>query len=223
MQQLVKQLLNFSEARICLYGPPGTGKTAFAQHVAKSLGKVAMVKRASDIFSAFLGETEKNMAHFFALAKEQKAVLILDEADSFLRSRQLAKNSWEIIAINEMLTQLENFDGLFFANTNLMDQLDEASLRRFDCKIKFDYLKPEQIFKLMQQTCQLLGITELVSLTHLEKLQHLTAGDFATIIRQSRLSPIDSVVELVQRLLAEVKVKQVARQSQPIGFLKLTA
>jgi SpoVK/Ycf46/Vps4 family AAA+-type ATPase len=223
MKQLLAQLQNVSEARICLFGPPGTGKTAFAKHVAKSLGKTALVKRASDIFGAYVGETERNMAMMFMQAREQNAVLILDEADSFFRSRQSAKQNWEIMAINEMLTQLESFNGIFFASTNLMDQLDEASLRRFDCKIKFDFLKPEQALQLIRQTCQLLNIQDLNPLFHLEHIQYLTAGDFATIVRQSRLNPIKTLAELVQRLKAEVSVKKQSQSSQPIGFLKMSA
>lgn len=223
MKQLVAQLQKVSEARICLFGPPGTGKTAFAKHVAKTLGKTALIKRASDIFGSFVGETERNMAKMFKQAHEENAVLILDEADSFLRSRQSAKQNWEIIAINEMLTQLENYDGLFFASTNLMDQLDEASLRRFDCKIKFDYLKPEQTLQLIQQTCQLLNIQDVNPLFHLEHIKYLTAGDFATIVRQSRLRPIQNITDLIQRLKAEVSAKQQSQGSQPIGFLKMSA
>lgn len=223
MDQLVQSLKQFPEGRICLYGPPGTGKTAFAKNVAKTLGKEALVKKASDIFAPHVGETERNMAIIFKQATEQNAVLILDEADSFLRSRQFAKQNWEVTVINEMLTQLENFNGLFFASTNLMEQLDEASLRRFDCKIKFDFLKPEQTMQLIQQTCKLLNIQEAIHLIKVENIPYLTAGDFATILRQSRLRPIVSVGELMTRLKAEVSVKKQYTARSSMGFLALTA
>lgn len=223
MGQLLDSLKEFPEGRICLYGPPGTGKTAFAKNVAKTLGKEAMVKKASDIFAPHVGETERNMAMIFKQATEQNAVLILDEADSFLRSRQFAKHNWEVNAINEMLTQLENFNGLFFASTNLMEQLDEASLRRFDCKIKFDFLKPEQTMQLIQQTCKLLNIQETIHLIKVETIPYLTAGDFATILRQSRLRPIVSVAELMTRLKAEVSVKKQYTAPSSMGFLALSA
>jgi len=45
--------------------------------------------------------------------------------------------------VNELLTQMEAFDGIFVCTTNLMDKLDQASLRRFSFKIRFDVLKPE--------------------------------------------------------------------------------
>lgn len=49
-----------------------------------------------------------------------------------------------------MLTQMESFEGLFIATTNIIDTLDAASLRRFDLKAKFGYLRPEQGLKLFR-------------------------------------------------------------------------
>ena len=104
-----------------------------------------------------------------------------------------------------------------------MEQLDEASLRRFDCKIKFDFLKPEQTMQLIQQTCQLLNIQEPLHLMKVENIPYLTAGDFATILRQSRLRPIVSVGELMTRLKAEVSVKKQYTARSSMGFLAMTA
>ena len=77
-----------------------------------------------------MGVTEKNLARAFAAAGEEQAVLLLDEVDSFLQERRKATQSWEITAVNEMLTQMEHYRGLFIASTNLMDDLDAAALRR---------------------------------------------------------------------------------------------
>ena len=84
-------------------------------------------------------------------ANDDDAILLLDEVDSFLQDRRNARHSWEISAVNEMLTQMESYRGLFIASTNLMDNLDEAALRRFDLKISFGYLAAEQITQLLSQ------------------------------------------------------------------------
>ena len=86
----------------------------------------------------------------FLDAAEENAVLLLDEADSFLRDRTGATRSWEVSEVNEMLTQMECFNGIFIASTNLMGSLDPAALRRFDMKVKFDYLKPAQAWQLFK-------------------------------------------------------------------------
>ncbi|MDP0880651.1 AAA family ATPase, partial [Klebsiella variicola] len=92
----------------------------------------------------FVDETEQNMARMFDTAQTEGAVLLLDEADSFLRSRKHAERNYEVSEVNEMLAGMERFHGLFICTTNLFDDLDEAALRRFAFKIRFKALKPEQ-------------------------------------------------------------------------------
>jgi SpoVK/Ycf46/Vps4 family AAA+-type ATPase len=69
-------------------------------------------------------------------------VLLLDEADSFLRSRRLAERNYEVTEVNEMLQGMERFAGVFICTTNLFEDLDEAALRRFTFKIRFHPLNP---------------------------------------------------------------------------------
>ncbi|MEN9314261.1 MAG: hypothetical protein RIS35_654, partial [Pseudomonadota bacterium] len=158
LQGLLDGLRDTGEGRLCLYGAPGTGKSAFAAHVAAELGRPPMLRRASDLLGRYVGETEERMARMFAEARAERAVLILDEADSFLRSRESAQHGWEVTAINEMLTQIEAFDGIFFATTNLMSQLDPACLRRFDLKIRFDPLSLAQFRTLFAEAARALGL-----------------------------------------------------------------
>ena len=99
-----------------------------------------MIRQASDLVSKYVGETEQNMARMFDEAGDENAVLLLDEADSFLRSRRLAERSYEVTEVNEMLQGMERFAGIFICTTNLFDELDEAALRRFTFKIRFQPL-----------------------------------------------------------------------------------
>ena len=73
---------------LCFYGPPGSGKTALAEHLAQALGRPLLVRQASDLLSKYLGETEQNMAAMFREAESEGALLLLDEADSFLQDRR---------------------------------------------------------------------------------------------------------------------------------------
>ena len=122
--------------RLCLYGPPGTGKTAYGRWLAQQLDVPLLVKRASDLMSAYVGENEKNIARAFRDAERDGALLLIDEVDSFLQDRRGAQRGWEVSLVNEMLTQTESFSGVFIASTNLMGGLDQAALRRFDLKVK---------------------------------------------------------------------------------------
>ena len=102
-----------SELSLCLYGVQGTGKTAFARQLADELGYEILQKRASDLLSPYVGETENKIAAAFREAKETESFLLIDEADSMLRSRKEASQSWEVTRVNEMLTWMESHDRPF--------------------------------------------------------------------------------------------------------------
>lgn len=197
-------------ARLCLYGPPGTGKTAYGHWLAKQLGKPLLLKRASDLLGAYVGENEQNIAKAFKQAEEEQAVLMIDEVDSFLSDRRGAQRSWEVSMVNEMLTQMESFSGIFIASTNLMDGLDQAALRRFDLKAKFDFLSTEQVWKLFICHCKQLDLPHRKKALpqQLAALEYLTPGDFAAVARMSRFNPLQSAEAFIQSLASEISHKE---------------
>ncbi len=207
----------------CLYGPSGTGKSEFVHQLAKVLDKPLLIKRASDLLAPYVGMTERNICDMFEQAKYDQSILLLDEADSFLRDRTLSRESWEVAQVNELLTQMEQFNGLFFCTTNLMEILDQASLRRFDLKIKLDYLKPDQIWILFKQTladakCDSIK-NEKGLINKIRSLQGVTPGDFATVVKQNRFSPQKlTAMQLLEALEREIKFKQYGAFKE-IGFM----
>ena len=221
LNEVAKQLVQVRTGRLCLYGPPGTGKTAFGRWLADQMGAPLLVKRASDLLGMYVGESEKNIARAFEQAEAENAVLLVDEVDSFLQDRQGAQRSWEVSMVNEMLTQIESFGGVFIASTNLMGQLDAAVLRRFDLKVKLKALRPEQAAQLLQRHCQQQGLDEPnpSDLTLLQSLNNLTPGDFAAVLRQSRLRPLRSASDWVKALQGESAIKPGA-QCKTIGFVQ---
>lgn len=205
--------------RLCLYGPPGTGKTAYGRWLAEQLGVPLLVKRASDLKSKWLGESEKNIAKAFREAQNEGALLLIDEVDSFLQDRRGAQHNWEVSEVNEMLTQMESFSGVFVASTNLMEGLDQAALRRFDLKVKFDFLRADQAWGLLSRHCEGLGLQQPLpeEQARISRLVSLTPGDFAAVVRQHRFRPITSATALVSALEAECAVKHGSNRA--IGFL----
>jgi len=173
----------------------------------------------SDLVAPFVGETEQNLARAFAAAQLEDAVLLFDEVDSFLQDRKKARQSWEITAVNEMLTQMESYQGLFIASTNLMQDLDEASIRRFDLKIHFDYLKPQQIRDLFTSHLKAMKLKDPAGSAVNQLLGEgaLTPGDFALVARRARFQPFATAQQMAVALIQEVRLK---RQTQrPIGFV----
>ncbi len=221
LNTLAKGILKHQNARLCLYGPAGTGKSAYGKYIAQSLDKPLLLKKGSDLISKWVGGTEQNIANAFEEAREEKAVLVFDEVDSFLADRTSAKQSWEVTQVNEMLVQMENFDGIFIATTNLMDNLDRASLRRFDLKLEFTYLKSEQAWKMFLSYAKELCLTKPshVLKSAIQKMRYLTPGDFAAVTRQNRFRPISNARDLLQRLEDEIVVKQ-ASSGNMMGFIQ---
>lgn len=207
-------------ARACLYGPPGTGKTAFAHHLSAVLERPLHIKRGSELQSMWAGQTEKNIARAFAAARDEGAVLLIDEADSFLQDRGSAQRGWEVRQVNEMLTQMEAFDGIFIASTNLMESLDAASLRRFDFKVNFDYLTQQQRRRLFERVATY-GVEESAApawTVRLDRMDRLVPGDFANVLRQLEvLRQAATPGRLLDMLEAELRLKPGATQRR-IGF-----
>lgn len=212
--------------RILAHGMAGSGKSEFAKALAKELNKPIMLKRASDLLSMWVGGSEQNIAAAFREAEKRGAILVLDEVDSFLQDRSGASRSWEISQVNEMLTQMENFEGIFIATTNFMDTLDRASIRRFDMKVEFKPLDSTRLIKAFNLYAKHLGLSDCkeflessLAKREIEKLDNICFGDFALIARGAAFAPLDSAQELLEKLQEEARLKGLsAAGAKRVGF-----
>jgi transitional endoplasmic reticulum ATPase len=192
LEPIVEGLRREGRGTVFLYGPPGTGKTAFAYHLARSLTRPLNHVRASDLLDPYLGVTERKMAEMFSRARDEGAVLLLDEADSFFASRQDAVRSWEVTQTNELLMQTEAADCIFVCTTNLVERIDEAAFRRFDARVKFE---PADAFGLVRLVARALGELGVDPATldpgalapRLGTLTSVSAGDVKAARRQFAL------------------------------------
>ncbi|RCW66842.1 ATP-binding protein [Pseudorhodoferax soli] len=221
--RIVQALQARGHGSLCFYGAPGTGKTALAEHIARALDKPLIVKRASDLMSKFVGETEQQMAAMFREAEAEKAVLLLDEADSFLQDRRGAQRTYEVTEVNEMLQGMERHRGVFICTTNLMDRIDQAALRRFTFKIKFKPLttaQRERMFVVEALGGDVALLDDGVR-TRLHRLEHLCPGDFAAVRRQVDILAAEmSPAEFIEQLEAEHRIKPEVREARGIGFVQ---
>lgn len=195
-----------------LTGPPGTGKSAFLRHLAGEMGLEVMHKRASDLLSKWVGESEQRIAAAFREAEDKGAFLIFDEADSLLSDRQFASANWEVSQVNEMLTWMESHPQPFACTTNLDARLDPAVRRRFLVKARLDYMSADQVaiaFEVFFGREAPSGLPDMPA---------LTPADFALVARLARLEA-GSVDDqwLVDRLEAEMEAKTEG-QRRRIGF-----
>ena len=220
--RVVQALKSRGHGSLCFYGPPGTGKTALAEHIAGALDQPLLIKQASDLMSKYVGETEQQMAAMFREAEAENAVLLLDEADSFLQDRRGAQRTYEVTEVNEMLQGMERYAGIFICTTNLLESLDQAALRRFTFKIRFMPLTGEQRTS-MFVTEALAGDAALLTAplqNRLGRLTQLCPGDFAAVKRQGVILDVAlSAEEFLEQLEAEHRIKPEVREGRAMGFM----
>ncbi|WP_165938367.1 ATP-binding protein [Parafrankia sp. BMG5.11] len=210
LEALARQLSKAPERgwSLLLSGPSGTGKSAYARHLAERLGVEIIDKRGSDLLGMYVGETEANIARAFRKASQARALLLIDEADDFLTNRRDATRGWERSMVNEMLRQMEALECPFVATTNLADQLDPATQRRFTMRIEFralDHGRASALFR------NYFG-TELPAGTG---LHDQTPGDFSVVAKRAAILGERDPSILVRWLLLEAEARTTNRS---IGF-----
>lgn len=138
---------SYSSIKILLYGVSGTGKTLTAEALAYEAGAELFKVDASNLVTSWVGESAKNVKkvfrEFYKYVKTsgKKAFMFFNEADQLLSARgsvaQAADKEYNQMQ-NLLLEELENFDGVFIATTNLIELFDSAWSRRFNIKIRFE-------------------------------------------------------------------------------------
>ncbi len=127
---------------ILFSGPPGTGKTMAAQVITNQLHMRLYKIQLSQIISKYIGETEKNLKKVFTEAKNANCVLFFDEMDALFGKRSEVKDSHDRHANVEtayLLQQMEEYDGVVLMATNLLQNIDEAFMRRISFVVSFPF------------------------------------------------------------------------------------
>jgi AAA+ superfamily predicted ATPase len=123
-------------------GPPGTGKTICAEAIAHSLGRPLLLVRYAELESLWMGETPKNVAAIFRTARDERAVLLFDEADAIAARRSTAvdhgfqRESNTVVSV--LLQELEWYNGVVIFATNLAANFDPAFERRIRTHVLFE-------------------------------------------------------------------------------------
>jgi len=207
---------------LLLYGPPGTGKSELARYFGSHLERKLHFKRFSELQSKWVGDGEKNIRTAFEEAEDEKAILVIDEIDSVLFSRDRAQRSWEISFTNEFLTAMERFRSLLICTTNRLKDLDSAAIRRFTYKVEFDYLTQEGnriFFNRMLKPLTKASLNQAQE-HQLSGLVDLAPGDFKTVQNKYAFYP-DSELNnglLINALKEESRIKNLNTGNRKIGF-----
>ena len=195
---------------ILLDGPSGSGKSEYAKQLAKRMDLDPLPKRASQLMSKWVGETEQQIAGAFAEARTTGSFLIIDEADSFLADRRDAFRHWEISMVNEMLSQLENHDLPYAFTTNLADRLDPAAARRFLFRATFKFLDEPRVVRAWE------FFFEGECPAGVRSLARLVPADFALVHeRAGKLRYLDDPKRIAAELVTQSRDKH---RAGTVGF-----
>jgi len=188
------------------YGEPGTGKTASAYTLASVTQRRILQVDISNIRDKFVGESEKRLKKVFneyrAAKKYYKKtpILLFNEADALISTRMSIKRSVDQMnntMQNILLEEMENFDGIFIATTNLIDNMDSAFSRRFLYKLKFD--KPSKTVRKQIWQSKIPELPDKLA----EKVSEfqLTGGQIENIARKVTLSTILNSTKITKQML----------------------
>ena len=216
---------------VLLYGYPGTGKTSSVKQIAKATGRSIYMVEIDKIQSKWVGESEKNLAKVFEEYKYCKKyfnidpILLFNEADAILGKRFNVNSALDktFNALqNILLQELEDFEGIFMATTNLADQLDKAFDRRLLYKV--DFQKPEKSISKKILGHAFSYLTE-ETIEKINDCYTLTGGQIANIRKKLLVKSIlkkDLILEEYVQLLC--KEENILNQNNrtTIGFTNKT-
>ena len=180
-----------------LHGPPGTGKTEAVKQLARTTGREIMEVDISETKSMWFGKSEKLIKGMFRLYRDRVKssklvpILLFNEADGVLSTRRQIGNSnvgqTENAIQNILLDELEKFEGILIATTNLVTNLDKAFERRFLFKIKFSKPGIKQRARIWKLKIPVLSDNEC---NMLAGRYHLSGGQIDNIARKSEIQDI---------------------------------
>ena len=175
------------------YGSPGTGKTEMAYQIAKATGRNVIPVDISATKSKWFGESEQIIKEVFDNYRlacshgKPKPILLFNEADGVLSKRinldRGTSCTQTLNAIqNIILEEMERFNGILIATTNLENNLDKAFERRFLYKIRFE--KPSEAVKIKIWKSKMPNLTDDNALT-LARNYDFSGGEIDNIVRKA--------------------------------------
>ena len=210
---------------VLLYGGPGTGKTETVFQLAKASGREILKVEISQSKSMWFGESEKIIKRIFtdykALLKESSItpILFFNEADAIISKRRNIGHSsvsqTENAIQNIILEELENFEGILIATTNLANNMDTAFERRFLFKVEFK--KPEIATKALIWSEKINSLSDEEALILAGKYD-FSGGQIENVVRKKEIHEILNGDDFNFSLLIEFCEEELLVKQNKIGF-----
>jgi hypothetical protein len=212
---------------VLFHGSPGTGKTESVYQLARNSGRVVLRVEMSQIKSMWVGDSEKNIKKVFneyrqSLRKfDNHPILLFNEADAIFSRRRNVGSSVDQMdnaMQNILLQELEEFEGILIATTNLTQNMDTAFERRFLYKVKFESPGMESRLKLLSTNFGQLPENDRKAIA---STYAFTGSTLESIRRKLALreilEPSEPTSEELRKMILE-ECKLGGEERKPIGF-----
>jgi len=211
---------------VLLYGNPGTGKTESVYQLARLTGRSIIPIEISQTKSMWFGESEKLIRDVFQSYKKlnesskTSPILLFNEADGIFGKRTTHMDSAVSQTLNAMqniiLQEMEDFEGIMMATTNLTDNLDKAFDRRFLYKIKFENPTFDTRIEIMRDKFPFL---KLEAVRQLCEHFSLTGGQMANIAKKCSIHELlNGQLPELDEISAFCRDEQGLSEKRKLGF-----
>ncbi len=213
---------------VLFHGVPGTGKTEIVKQLSRETNRELMKVEISQSKSKWFGESQKIIKQIFTDYKEfakeceQTPILLINEADALLSKRKSIEDSnvgqTENSIQNILLEELENFEGILIATTNLTNNLDSAFERRFLFKIQFK--KPDSSIRARIWKSKL-PLLEMEDCKVLAEKFNFSGGQIDNVLRKNEIHEIIHGEQVsLENLMAFCSEETLTNEITKVGFSK---
>ena len=184
---------------VLLYGPPGSGKTLLAKAVANESGANFISVKGPEVYSKWVGESEKAIRETFRRAKQvAPAIIFFDEFDSLAPRRGLSVGTRVTEnVVSQILTEMSGLENMqnvvVIAATNRPDIIDPALLRpgRFDRQVLVpspDLKAREEILKIHTKNMPLAKDIDIQQIA--KQTESYSGADLEALVREAALNAL---------------------------------
>lgn len=184
-------------------GIPGTGKTLTAEVFSESVKKPLYKVQCSQL-GISVDDVEKKLSSVLKRASRWGAILLIDEADVYVRERGADINQNAIVGV--FLRTLEYYSGILFMTSNMETAIDDAIMSRATAHLTYEAPSKEdqvKIWKVLNDQFNA-GLTDKIISNLVYKFPNLVGRDIKALLKLSMMYARGKGIELEESTFTDI-------------------